>query len=841
MAQKNPPKPNDPRKNIANYKEISTNLPPILDANWLYFIAIFVLVLIFFGPGIFGNGFNASDTIASESFRKYLEEAQKNGEFPLWIPYIFSGMPAFAGFVAHGERIWDFLSLIYFKFMELFRSIFGNDEARVTMHYVVYGIGIYLLMLHKRANKLIAGFTSLAAVFSTGIVIWLMIGHNTKPVVFAMYPWIFLFMERLKDKFSIIYVALIAIAAHIMLEATHVQMIFYAGLAFALYLFYNLIGTFLKKQSWKSFLYPVVSLVIGFGIAFLLSADKYLTVREYTPYSTRGSAPLLQEGQQEKVTKDGGHDYNYATQWSFSPGETFTFLVPNYYGFGKMKYKGIETGGREMTIPTYWGQKPFEDAAPYAGIVVFVLAIIGIILNRKDLFVQFLAVLSVFALILSYGYTFPILYDFFYYYVPFFNKFRAPSMVLALIHFAFPILAGYGLSSLVNLAKDNPEKAKKFILNFIYISVAFLALGFIFAAMFKDDYISAIASSQSFRLPEQFREFVFDNMIADWYINAFLLIIAMLVIYMFIVRKIQFVPMMLSLIVLTIFDLWRVGWRPMEVAEEKLSLAYFQRDDAIDFIKKDKTLFRVADFASPSPNIAAYHLLQNVNGYHAAKLRVYQDMLDATSQGSTNNVASPFMWNLLNVKYILSKDDLGIPPIYQSQTTGTKVYYNPNMLPRAFFVDSVAKATPKEILMHLKNADFDPKQVAFYHKDDDLKITPADTNSYAELETFKNEYISFKVKSNGNQLLVISEIYYPDWKAYLDGKQIPIYQINYLLRGVIVPAGEHKLELKYESKSFETGRMISLAANIFVALLLIIGIVLEFRKSKETNIPNNKN
>lgn len=833
MAKQNSVKQTENRKTNFNLsKDINLQLPKLLENNWLYIILIFLLTFIFFGAGIFGNGFNASDTIASESFRKYLEEASKNGEFPLWIPYIFSGMPAFSGFVSHGDRIWDFLSLIYFKLMELFRFLFGNDEARVAMHYVVYGIGVYFLMLQKKSNKLVAGFASIAAVFSTGIVIWLMIGHNTKPVVFAMYPWIFLFMEKLKEKFSLIYFALIVIAAHIMLEATHVQMIFYAGIAFGLYLFYNLIGTLFKKQTLKSFLTPAIALVIGFGIAFLLSADKYLSVQDYTPYSTRGSAPLLKESQQEKVTKDGGHDYNYATQWSFSPGETFTFLVPNYYGFGKMKYSGPETGGQEMKIPTYWGQKPFEDAAPYAGIIVLVFAIVGVILNRRDLFVQFLTVLSVFALILSFGYTMPILYDFFYYNVPFFNKFRAPSMVLALVHFALPILAGYGLSGLILLIRENPEKARKLVLKLIYASVGFLVLGFIYAGLFKESYISAVTASQSFRLPEQFREFVFDNMIADWYINAFLLIIAMMVVYMFVLRKVSFVPMMSALIIIVLFDLWRVGWRPMEVAEQKLTNAYFQSDDAIEFVKQDKSVFRVADFASPSPNIAAYHLLQNVNGYHAAKLRVYQDMLDATAQGSTNNVSSPFMWNLLNVKYILAKEDLGIQPVYQSQTSGTKVYYNAGMLPRAFFVDSAAKSNPKDILTHLKNADFDPRKVAFYHNESQLQINPADTNSIAELTQFKNEHLVFKVISSGNQLLVVSEVYYPEWKAYLDGKEVPIHQINYLLRGVIIPKGEHKLEMKYESKSFETGRILSLSFNVIVTIMLALGLYLELKRKK---------
>ncbi len=127
----------------------------------------------------------------------------------------------------------------------------------------------------------------------------------------------------------------------------------------------------------------------------------------------------------------------------------------------------------------------------------------------------------------------------------------------------------------------------------------------------------------------------------------------------------------------------------MEIAEQPLEKIAFPDDDVYAFIKQDKSFYRIADFASASPNISVNYLMNNVNGYHAAKLRVYQDMLDATSNGSTNNVASPFMWNLLGVKYIISKEDVGVPPIYKSQRTGTQVVYNPSYFPAAFFIDTL--------------------------------------------------------------------------------------------------------------------------------------------------------
>ncbi len=831
----NTKKTNEPKKVVsktANYEFRDKSIPEIFRKNWFIMLILFILIFIFFGAGIFGNGFNASDTVASLSFKEYLAKAQKDGNFPLWIPYIFSGMPSFASLLLTGERLWDFTSKIYFTVTEQFGVLFGSDEARIAFHYVIFAFGMFFLMKEKKHNELVSLFSTLAAVFSTGIVIWMMIGHNTKPVVYSMYPWIFLFMEKLTKKFSWFYAVLIVFAVHIMLEATHVQMIFYGVIAFSIYLAYGFIAKLLKKENVMSIVKPALVLIFAFGISFLLSADRYLSIKEYTPYSTRGSASVIQTAK-DKQTKDGGNDYNYATQWSFSPGETFTFLVPNYFGFGKMSYDGPETNGRKMQIPTYWGQKPFEDAAPYMGIFVFFFAILGAIANRKDIFVQSLIFISIFAWLLSFGYTLPVLYNFFYYNVPMFNKFRAPSMVLVLVNFTFPILAGYGLTSFIKWNKEQDEKGKKYIKYMLYSSVAFLVIGFIYSLIFKGAYYEAMQASKSLRLPESFRDFIWDNMISDWYINGFLVIIASYLAYLFVNRKIKFSWFIYPLLILLLLDLWRVGWRPMDIPEEKLTAQFFPQDDAFDFVKQDKSVFRVADFASASPNVTANYLLQNINGYHSAKLRVYQDMLDATSEGSTSNVTSPFMWNLLNVKYILARQNMGIKPIYQSERTGTKVYYNPSYLARAFFVDSMAIKTQNDILDDLKNADFNPNEVAFFEKQEGITFEkPAPTNS-VKITNYQNEYIAMNVQASGNNLLVLSEIYYPDWKAYIDGKETSVYKTDYLLRSVLIPAGKHKLEMKFISKAFNTGKTLSLASNIFLALIFIVSIIFEFKKNKK--------
>jgi len=360
---------------------------------------------------------------------------------------------------------------------------------------------------------------------------------------------------------------------------------------------------------------------------------------DYTEHSTRGSAPLVQEGDDAR-DESGGNSYDYATMWSFSPGEMMGFLVPNYYGFGKLEYDVDENGGTILSqiarqdpnnkVPTYWGQKPIEDSAPYMGILIFFLALFGVFTNRKNVFVQFLAFLSLFALLLSFGYTLPILYDFFFYNVPMFNKFRAPSMILALVHFAFPILAGYGVSSIISWRKEGMDKDKKKTLNIFLITIgAFFALAVIYNIGFESNYKSSVTNSDFVKnrmlqsMPDQYKEqfkteysdFVWSNMMSDWFNNAVLMLLAGALIYLFTTNKIKKPILMGGLIFILVFDLWKVDSRPMDVAERSITDQVFHSKDWINFIKQDtEEKFRIADFVSPTPNAAAFWLLENVGG-----------------------------------------------------------------------------------------------------------------------------------------------------------------------------------------------------------------------------------
>jgi hypothetical protein len=836
-----------PKKKV---QKKNTEKPPLIPEKYqdITFILILTLaVFIFFAGAIAGGGFNEFDNVSSLSFVPYLQKAAADGHYPLWVPYIFSGMPGYAALLVTGERMWDIVPWLFFAFSGFFKTLFGNDTARIAIYYSIYAAGIYLFMRYKKQERVIAFLSAFAAVFSTWVITWVMIGHNTKPVVLALFPFVFLFMEKLREKFSLLYAVLLIFAVHLMFEGGHLQMIFYGGIAFALYLIFEFISRLVKKTEPLKIVRVAGLLVIAAGFSYLMSADRYFSVQEYTPYSTRGSAPIMKTANQHQTDK-GGNDYEYATMWSYSPMESWTFLVPGYFGHGLMKWapEGAPEDNAQL-ISTYWGSKETEDSPPYMGILVLALAVLGFVFYRKDTFVQFLLVLIVFAWLLGMGKNLSVVYNIFYYNFPNFNKFRAPSMAFVLIHFAVPLLAGYGLAGIFKMRKEFPKVDMKPLKYFLYASGGFLALGLVFITLFKDSYISAVSNSRTFKSLAQnanpqiltdLQNFVWSVMVSDWMIGGVILVLGGVLFYMFVQGKLSKAALIVSLLVLFAFDLWHVDYRRMNVAEESVQEEVFQRKaDVYNYIKQDKDIYRVADFSSNPANIPAYFLVENINGYHAAKLRVYQDVLDVAQQNSsTSYLFNPFLWNILNVKFIITNRPFGegFQPIYTSQISGDYVYLNSTGLPRAFFVKKAEKAKQIDILKHLKEGDFNPLETVWIEKDLSQTVEPYDSTVNVKILEHENEYIKIEADASGNNFLFISEVYYPvGWKAYIDGNETPIIKSNYAFRGVIVPKGKHTIEMKFTSSAFEQGKTISIILNIAMVLALVAGVFFEKRKKKD--------
>lgn len=828
------------------------DLIPLKYQHLAAIVLLFLSIVLFFNPIVFGGkAFLDVDTIASHAFDTFLADAKEAGIFPLWNPYIFCGMPAYGSLTVTGERVFDLTALALGKASQLFSAILLNPQGGwVFFFYVVFACGMYLFTYHKLKSKFAAFVAAFAATFSMYVIIWAMVGHNTKISVIAFFPYMLFVIEKLRERFTLPLALFLVLLLHFTFLPSHVQMIFYVFLSIAIYLLFFLVKALLKRKvqpdestavhdGWKPIVRTGVVFALAAALAFSMDADRYLSVWEYNPYSIRGTNPIVPSSQQaETKTVEGGLDYDYATSWSFAPGEMITWLVPSWYGFGYQEYQGLFSNNQRTMTNFYWGPQPFTHAPQYMGIIILLLAVFGFVKNRKDPFVQYLSVMIGFSLLIAFGREFPLIYDLMYRYFPMFNKFRIPSMILVLVQIFVPILAAYGLVSLVKEARElhgaSLLKRKKSIL---YALGASIVIGFgmmliyesllprqaiqnMFATVFQVQLPRDTIVEQYYRqippqVSTQLVAHVSSMVKADIYMAIGLLAVSLGSLYYFIQGKVKFTTFAAVIVLVIGFDLWRVAYKPMDPQDRTAQQQVFRAPDYVEFLQNDSTLFRVLHLRQGQvfyDNSLAYWRIQNVYGYHGAKLRAFQDLVDVAG---LNN---PLVWSLTNVKYVISDQpdsSAGLGLVYNGRQN--KVYTNLSALPRAFFVRRYEVADGLSILSKIRDRAFDPQDVAFFMEDPKLQIEPPHPAARAEFASYSIQDMELKVTTDANNLLFFSETYYPEgWKAYLDGKEIPIYRVNYLFRAVVVPGGIHKLEMKFEPSGFYLGKNLSLVANLVV-------------------------
>ncbi|MBI2619365.1 MAG: YfhO family protein [Ignavibacteriales bacterium] len=802
---------------------------------------VILSLIVFFREPIFGGKvFLASDNIASHSFDTLLADARSEGVFPLWNPYIFCGMPAYGSLTLGGDRPFDLSSSLFGLATRAAGTLLLNPAVGwVIFYYIIFATGMYLLAWQKTDSKIASAAVSLAATYSVFIIIWIMVGHNTKIAVMAMFPYIVLVVEQLRREFQWLLFLILTLLLHFSFVPGHVQMIFYVYLAIGGYLLFFFLRGLLKKEDWKGPLRTAAVLLVASGIAFAMDADKYLSVLEYNPHSIRGSNPItasLQRGADK--TAEGGLDYEYATNWSLGVGETFTAFVPSLYGFGNVEYRGPLTNNQPTRLPLYFGPQPFTDAPQYMGIVVLILAFVGFWRFRNDPFVQYLALMIGFSFLVAYGKEFPPVYDLMYNYFPTFNKFRVPSMILVLVQIMVPILAGYGLLSFFRqrdhyLTADQ-DKRWKYLVGAL---AALFVLSFIGKDLFRSIYESLFPFQtfaqhlgqrlgvRNVQVAQELYDVVVNMVLTDLRVAFGLLLVVFGSLFLFLRRSMKLSTLSAVILLAIVIDLWRVNTKPMETHEKRAQENMFTASPAIQAIlaqeggNRNQTSFlppfRVLEFENGVPpfnNTLAYWRLQSAYGYQGAKMRRYQDLADVVGLGN------PLLWQLMNVKYIVTNQAdssrfLGL--LYDSPNQ--KVYVNRIVLPRAFFVNRYEVADGLDVLKKMNELSFDPRDVAYLAEDPDVKIGPLLPGMEATFVRYGIQDFTIKTKTQSTSLLFLSESYYPEgWKAFIDGEEIRVYRANYHFRAVIVPEGEHTLEMKFEPRGFNVGKTLSLAANILV-------------------------
>jgi len=809
---------------------------------------LYLCLLIFFHSIVFdGKTYQGADTIASHSWETLLKDAQTDGIYPLWNPYIFCGMPGYASLTFSLPRTYDLTTYVWGQVRSLLGYIFLEQKVGVwLLFYLVYGIGVYLFVFFKLKNKPIALITALMATYATYVAILIMIGHVTKIAVLAWFPYVFVIVEKLREKFSVFYALLLTIIVRLMIEPGHVQFIFYIYLALGTYLLFLFIRAIIKKENWKGILLSGISLAMATVIAFLMGADQHLSTLEYNPYSMRGSNAITNTSSTSQTkTVEGGLDYDYATSWSFSPGEMMTFFIPSWYGFGDVPYQGPLTNNREQIFNFYWGPQPFVDGPQYMGVIVIVLAIIGFIRNRSDSFIQFMGAAIIFALLISFGKEFSLVYDLMYRYFPMFNKFRLPLLILMLVQFFAPILAGYGILSLISEQnkKITPlqDKRWKYVLGGLAASILAVLIG---KGVLKDIYGmffplqevgKTLGRSYGQLNPTvlgMIYDFIFSAVVTDILIGCILMLVVFGTVYYYRKGKIRLSILVVILIVAVLFDLWRIASKPSEPRAQQESIQAMATPDFVKVLQQDTTIFRVLKIRDGQPiydNSLAYWRIQNAYGYQGAKMRIYQDMVDVAGLGN------PLTWQLMNIKYLITnkdESDAGLVQVYKSPDT--KVYGVRFWLPRIFFVNRYEVSDNLAMLKKIADRSFDPRDIAYVSEDIKTKIDPPLQGAEAEMIHYGLQNFTIKATATGNNLLFLSEAYYPKgWNAFIDGNEVEILRLNYLFRGVIVPQGKHTIEMKFEPASFSTGRQISRASNILVWIGITIQGIVMVRKRKK--------
>ncbi|HQJ46094.1 MAG TPA: YfhO family protein, partial [Ignavibacteriaceae bacterium] len=626
--------------------------------------------------------------------------------------------------------------------------------------------------------------------------------------------------------------------------------IFFAVLIYFIYFFIRALKSkdnYLIKQLVKSAAIFLLAVVVGLGI----QSDNLTQIFEYTPYSTRGTESIIDKQTGNKAKTETGF-YEYATNWSFSPGEMLTWIVPSYYGFGKTVYNGPLSQNRDVEVNTYFGQMPFVDVAQYMGVIVFFLAIFSMIVNWKDPFVRYLTILVIIATLISFGSTFPIAYDLMFHYFPFFDKFRVPSMILILVQISFPILAGLGIVKVIELKNQSDKKYVNIIRNTFYLFAGIFVLTLLLSSPIKSWFIGHInaAGEKGARL-QQIHDFMADMFLGDLRLVFFFSAAAFGLIYAYLKSALSKDLMIVIIIVLSLIDIIRIDNRGETYTEAQDQKELFNKPAYISAIESlnDKSVFRIINLkqdgslgsVQQNSNYNAYFLTQDLYGYSGIKPRAYQDYMDVL-----NSPANQTLWRMTNTKYVVFDKPYEYPGLTQIYS-GEKdfVYLNQLALPRAYFVNTIEKANPIEILNKVKNDLFDPQEIA-YVEDSDLKVDKPDSTTYVEIEKYGDENIYLNVKASGNNFLFLGDTFISGeadyklfkiptgWKAYIDGNETKIYRTNHDFRGIVVPAGEHKIHFEYLPESFVISKNASMILSSLVLLGLLFSIWLNLKKKKNS-------
>lgn len=794
----------------------------------LVLVAFIVVSLAYFSPVLQGKEIFQSDIAQYIGMAKQQNDfRERTGEEPYWTDAAFGGMPTYQlganyphNYVKELDRLLRFL-------------------PRPADYLFLYFIGLYILLLVLKTDYRLAFLGALAFGFSTYLIIILGVGHNAKAHAIAYMPWVLGGILLCFDRKYILGFLLLAFGMALEISANHFQMTFYLLLLVLILGLVYLYEAF-KKQQLPQFFKAVGVMVAAVILTIGTNATNLLATKEYADFSTRGDTGLTitPEG---TVDKSAGLDYHYITEYSYGILETFNLFIPRFMGGSSAEDVGVKSNiysellkmgappvqARQFaeSAPTYWGDQPFVGAPAYIGATVIFLFVLALFLVKGRL-KWWIVGGSLLALLLSWGKNFGFLTEFFIDYVPLYNKFRAVSSIQVILELCLPVLAIVGLSKYFFTEGRKVEKIHA--LKWATIIVGGIALVFL---LFKSVFFSFTGPSDSamiqqlgmsfVRALKEDRRAVFTS---DTIRSLIFVLLTAGVLWLFLKGKFSRNIAIGALGILILFDLVMVDQRYVDSEDFVKSSVVnkpFQANKADREIMRDTSHYRVFDLSGSPFNTARTSFFHNsVGGYHAAKPGRMQELYDFYL--SQNNLQ---VLNMLNTKYFIIPSEEGVMAQENPETNGN-----------AWFVENVKLVeNANEEILGLKGINTRKTAVIDREFGEFLPKEPFSRDSLAQIQlvSYAPNELKYRYSAENEQLALFSEIYYPHgWQAYIDGKEVPHFRANYVLRAMVVPAGEHEITFRFEPGVVRTGSSIALASSVILGLLVIGGIFYGIKRKK---------
>lgn len=818
------------------------------NATHVAIVGIFIAIAFLYFPDAFqGKVLYQNDVLQAQAGQKeVLDFKERDGDLPLWTNSMFGGMPSYQVLVELPSNIGTYI-------MQGYKGVFPHPIDVLLLHL----LGAYLLFNVLRVKPWLAAVGALAFAFTSYNFIYIEAGHANKTYALAfMAPIIAGVLLALRGRYLVGSVVL-AFAFALQLRVNHVQVTYYLFLALLVLVFIELYHAIKEKR-----VLPFAKSVLAMGgaviIAVAVNASLLWPTYEYSKETIRGPSNLASDGGE---AADEGLSRQYAYDWSQGVGETITFLVPNAYGGGSspildpesnMAQVFVNRGAtpeqavemlRGLRIPTYWGDKAFTSGPWYFGAIVVFFFILGLVLVKGRV-KWWLAGATFLLVLLSFGRHFPLVSDLFFDYFPLYNKFRAVESILMVVMLLVPMLAVLAVHEIIT-SRANIKNLDKKLLYTLYGVGGFLVIIAIVPSLLlslktSDHQQIAQALGQQAQDPafgsELMRALVDDRADMarmDAIRSLVFILIGFAVVWLFAKDKLRAQPVVIILGLAVLVDLWAVDKRYLNsenfVDKAQLSRQFVAEREVDQLIRMDKDPnYRVLDLTtSPFMDARTSYFHKSLGGYHAAKLMRYQELIERQLAGEAINED---VLDMLNTRYLIttgSGQDAGNQRISRRNTAAGN----------AWFVERVTFVESNEAEMEALNS-FDARREAFVHTDfrsvlNEQRLGTAETASI-ELVSYRPDHLIYDYSAPNDALAVFSEIWYDKgWKAYVDGRELPIVRANYVLRAVQLPGGNHQVELKFEPRSYHTGETISLIASIILLLGLGAVIWLEVRRKDE--------